>query len=112
MPEYHWGTRNTIYTGLPNVVGWNWHERQQRSRSAETLIYDRISEVNEFYMETDLQKAKAILDKYGVKYIIVGQLERALYPGPGLDKFEKADGSLWKVVYHQGDTTIYQVTGN
>jgi uncharacterized membrane protein len=86
MPEYHWGTRNTIYTGLPNVVGWNWHERQQRSRSAETLIYDRISEVNEFYMETDLQKAKAILDKYGVKYIIVGQLERALYPGPGLDK--------------------------
>ena len=112
MVEYHWGTRNTIYTGLPNVIGWNWHERQQRSRSAENLITDRISEVNEFYLETDPLKAKTILDKYGVEYIIVGQLERALYPGPGLDKFEQADGSLWKEVFHQGDTTIYQVIGS
>jgi uncharacterized membrane protein len=112
MPEYHWGTRNTIYTGLPNVVGWNWHERQQRARSAENLITDRISEVNEFYSEPDPQRAKAILDKYGVEYIIVGQLERALYPGPGLDKFEQEDGTLWKEVFHQGETTIYQVIGN
>jgi YYY domain-containing protein len=109
MVEYHWGTRNTIYTGLPNVIGWNWHERQQRARSVENLITDRISDVNAFYLEPDLQRAKAILDKYGVKYIIIGQLERALYTGPGLDKFEQADGLFWKKVFHQGDTTIYQV---
>jgi YYY domain-containing protein len=109
MVEYHWGTRNTIYTGLPNVIGWNWHERQQRARGPENLITDRITEVNEFYLGTDPERVKAILAKYGIEYIIVGQLERVLYPGAGLDKFEQMDGSLWREVFRVGDTVIYQV---
>jgi YYY domain-containing protein len=112
MVEYHWGTRNTIYTGLPNVVGWNWHERQQRARGPENLITGRITEVNEFYLETDPGRVKAILEKYGIEYIIVGQLERALYPGAGLDKFEQMDGILWQEVFRVGDTVIYQVINN
>jgi YYY domain-containing protein len=109
MVEYHWGTRNTIYTGLPNVIGWNWHQRQQRAITVENLIENRIGEVNEFYFSTDPARVKAFLDKYGVKYIIVGQLERALYPGPGLDKFEQLDGELWREVYRDGETVIYEV---
>jgi uncharacterized membrane protein len=111
MVEYHWGTRNTIYTGLPNVVGWNWHQRQQRAITVENLIENRIAEVNEFYLSTDPLQAKAFLDKYGVKYIIVGQLEHALYPGPGLDKFEQLDDDLWHEVYRDGETVIYEVNG-
>ncbi|MGW8143974.1 MAG: hypothetical protein ACWGN2_06230, partial [Anaerolineales bacterium] len=109
MVEYHWGTRNTIYTGLPNVIGWNWHQRQQRASASEDLIQGRIAEVNEFYLTSDQERAKSILDKFGVEYIIVGQLERALYPGKGLEKFEALDGVLWEEVYRDQDTVIYRV---
>jgi YYY domain-containing protein len=109
MVEYHWGTRYTIYTGLPNVIGWNWHQRQQRASGPEFLVPQRVSEVNEFYLSDDLTTTQQFIEEYDVSYVIVGQLERALYPGPGLDKFEALDGTLWQEVYRDGETVIYQV---
>jgi uncharacterized membrane protein len=109
MVEYHWATRFTIYTGLPNVIGWNWHQRQQRATAAEDLVQGRIGDVNEFYLTTDPERAKDILDHYQVEYVIVGQLEQALYPGDGLDKFTELEGILWKEVFKTGDTVIFQV---
>jgi YYY domain-containing protein len=107
-PEYRWCTRFTIYTGLPGVVGWNWHQRQQRTLMPEQ-VENRISEVDAFYTTQNVQAAQAFLRKYNVKYIVVGQLERAEYAGAGLDKFEKNNGTLWKSVYREGNTVIYQV---
>jgi len=106
--EYKWGTRFTIYTGLPGVVGWSWHQRQQRTLTPQ-LVEERIAEIMTFYTTEDPQAALDFLKKYNVKYIIVGQLERLEYPGPGLDKFEKYNGQLWNSVYRDGDTIIYQV---
>jgi uncharacterized membrane protein len=107
-PEYRWCTRFTIYTGLPGVVGWNWHQRQQRTLTPQ-LVEERVSEIDSFYTTTDVQVAQAFLQEYDVKYIVVGQLERAEYQGPGLDKFVQYNGKLWNSVYHDGDTSIYQV---
>jgi YYY domain-containing protein len=107
-PEYRWCTRFTIYTGLPGVVGWNWHQRQQRTLMPQ-LVEARVNEINAFYTTTDLQAALAFLKKYDVKYIILGQLERAEYKGAGLDKFEAQNGKLWNSVYRDGNTVIYQV---
>jgi YYY domain-containing protein len=109
--EYHWGTRFTIYTGLPNVVGWNWHQRQQRATTSE-VVQARVNEVNNFYITTSIDQAKAFLQKYNVRYIIVGQLEHALYPGPGLTKFEQYNGVLWSAIYKEEDTVIYVVNSN
>ena len=108
-PEYRWCTRFTIYTGLPGVVGWNWHERQQRALIPPNLITDRIDEIGVFYGTQDINTALAFLTKYDVRYIVVGQLEQIYYPGGGLQKFEQYNGTLWKSVYHDEQTTIYEV---
>ena len=106
---YRWGSRFTIYTGLPGVVGWEWHEQQQRALVPGTWISERIAEIDNFYTTVDPQEALDFLKKYNVKYIIVGQLERNHYPGPGLDKFEQQNGILWQEIYRDGNTAIYQV---
>lgn len=111
--EYRWCTRFTIYTGLPGVIGWNWHQRQQRALIAPNLITDRVAEIGHFYTTMDVQKARAFLKKYQVKYIIVGQLERNVYPpsesADGLAKFEQYNGSYWRSVFREAHTVIYEV---
>lgn len=106
---YRWGSRYSIYTGLPGVVGWEWHQQQQRAVVPGSWVSNRIQEIDHFYQTTNLDEAMEFLRKYNVKYIILGQQERGHYPGPGLLKFEQGNGSLWRVVYSDGETVIYQV---
>ena len=107
--EYKWGNRYTIYTGLPGVLGWNWHQRQQRGAIDHNGIADRLVEIPEFYTTEDLAKARQFIEKYDVEYIILGQLEQAYYPGNGLVKFDQYNGLYWNEVYRELDTVIYQV---
>ena len=118
--QYAWLGRFSIYTGLPDVVGWEWHEEQQRVMDGPT-VQARGREVDAFYTTTDLVAARNFLTKYNVQYIIVGQLERAKYapgapggPAPqgapdGLLKFEANNNVLWQAVYRDGQTVIYKV---
>jgi YYY domain-containing protein len=106
--EYRWCSRFTIYTGLPGVLGWNWHQRQQRALMNDQ-VWNRVAEINAFYFTSDPAAAQAFLKKYNVRYIVVGKLERAEYIGEGLLKFDAENGKLWQEVYRDGDTVIYQV---
>ncbi len=118
--QYTWLARFSIYTGLPDVVGWQWHEQQQRVYFS-TQVIQRGLEVDSFYATTEIDSALKFLDKYDVRYIIVGQLERAKYApgapsGPvpleapdGLEKFEQYNGVYWNEVYRDGETVLYEV---
>jgi YYY domain-containing protein len=118
--QYTWLSRYSIYTGLPDVVGWQWHEQQQRVLFSADVI-ERGRNVDAFYATINLAAARDFLLKYNVRYIIVGQLERAKYApgapgGPvlagdpdGLLKFDQYNNVLWNEVYRDGQTIIYEV---
>ncbi|MFN8534252.1 MAG: DUF2298 domain-containing protein [Dehalococcoidia bacterium] len=106
-PFYRWGSRMTVYTGLPAVIGWDWHQKQQRWEYQQQ-VDQRIAEVNAFYGSTDPNAALAFLAKYGVKYVVVGTVERAYYPRNGLAKFDQMNAQL-EPVFKNAVTTIYQV---
>jgi uncharacterized membrane protein len=110
--EYHWGTRITMYTGLPGVVGWNWHQRQQRTVTPHVWVTERVEAVHEFYLTEDLDRTHQFLNQYDVSYIIFGLLEQAKYTGPGLEKFTAQEGIFWDEVFRTGETVIYRVREN
>ena len=107
--QYQWGTRIADYTGLPTVLGWRWHQTQQRMKYADA-VNGRSFAIREMYSTPDTARAMELLRRYEVKYVVVGQLERAYYPAQGLQKFDSmAQGGLAKVAYQNEGTTIYQL---
>ena len=103
LSQYHWGARFAIYTGLPTVIGWPWHQIQQRT-AYSFAIHDRAQDVREIYETVNDKRAVELLRQYRVKYVVVGDLERITYPGDGLAKFE----GLGKKVFENQRTGIYE----
>jgi uncharacterized membrane protein len=109
IPEYRWGNRITIYTGLPGVVGWNWHQRQQRAINPSDWVFKRVEDVNTFYSNTDITVAKELAEKYKINYIIIGQLERIVYSQEGIDKFFLNANGFLELIYSSEDTNLFKV---
>ena len=40
------GSRIAMYTGLPTVVAWDWHQRQQRAVVPDTFVSRRVQDVS------------------------------------------------------------------
>lgn len=108
--EYLWGNRVSVYTGLPAVVGWRWHQVQQRAALPDVMVDWRRDDVRECYDTTDVARAWDILERYGVRYVYVGAYERAYYDPAGLAKFDRmAAQELLQVVYDAQGVRIYEV---
>ncbi len=107
-PQYRWGARYSIYTGLPAVMGWGWHQEQQRMEYRETVV-ERVSHVDEIYTTSNSQRALDLMERYDVKYIIVGQLEEVYYPASGLEKFAHyEEQGLTEVWYENPEVKVYR----
>ncbi|NNJ09920.1 hypothetical protein EKD04_006230 [Chloroflexales bacterium ZM16-3] len=112
LPSYQWAGRIATFTGLPTILGWEWHQVQQRSAvGAGPVIAARQLTVANIYNTPDPQQALYSLHQYGVEYLYVGGVERATYDAAGLAKFPAMVGSGdLAVAFQSGQTTIYRVT--
>jgi uncharacterized membrane protein len=111
------GSRISINTGLPTIIGWERHETQQRYLDG---LEERVGDVRELYATSDPARKLEILREYDVRYVVVGQLER-LYPqiagndcvptdpADGIAVLEGMVGSTLDVAFQSGSTTVYRV---
>ena len=105
-PLYHWTGRISEYTGLPAVIGWDWHQVQQRT-DYSYLVDQRRSDTDRFYTTSSVSFAEQYLLQYNVSYVIVGTEERAHGTDAGLAKFDTMP-ELTRV-FQSGPYAIYRV---
>lgn len=94
--------RISIYTGLPTVLGWPGHEDQWRDHA---LQVPRLEDIETLYTTNDWVATQEIIERYNIRYIIVGNLERTTYQ-MNEEKFNR----FLKPVFQQGNTTVYAVS--
>ena len=109
MDQYRWGGRIANNTGLPTIIGWPWHQTQQRF-DYRGQIEHRASDVRLAYESTDIGTKIEVLRKYNVSYVVLGDLEKLNYAPGGLAMFDDMaeEGKLRKVYENEG-TTIFRV---
>ena len=117
--QYRWFSRISVYTGLPNIIGWSFHQSQQRAATGRratreeqrlaAAIEERLHEGRVIYNTTDVREAVRLLRKYNVRYIYVGRLEQLQYNQRGLAKFEKLVGDELIIAYTNPQVSIYRV---
>ncbi len=99
---YSYYARFSSNTGLPTVMGWANHEGLWRSH--EAAVEQRRQEVSRIYAAPSLAEVEALLRKYRVRYIVVGELERRDFRREALEKF-----AALPVAFSSGQTTVYAV---
>ena len=69
--------RMATYSGLPTVLGWDFHEIQWRGGGE--LVYPRKDDLAVLYCTDDWTKAEEIIEKYQIRYLVVGPVEFTTY---------------------------------
>ena len=104
---YGWEGRYSMFTGNPTIVGWDYHQRQQRPPEAP-LVDQRVKDVQTAYTTTNPETAYRIFRRYGASYFVDGLLERA-YFGDRHEKWASGEGKLWTLVYRNPGVQIYRL---
>jgi uncharacterized membrane protein len=95
-----------VATGLPTVIGWQFHQTQQR-RGYGNEVDERTDAVKRLYADPDPEQALRTLAAYRPDYVVVGTVEHALGTPEALDGLGDLPGL--SVAWHQGDETLYAV---
>lgn len=98
---YSYFARFSSNTGMPTVLGWANHEGLWRGH--DKVVMQRHGEVGRIYNAVSLEEVRFLLDRYGVRYVVVGDLEHESYKPEGLRKFAGLE-----VAFRSGRTVIYR----
>ncbi len=92
--------RISTFTGLPTVMGWTGHELQWGHDPGS-----RREDVEAIYRATDAATARPLLDRYDVRYVVVGPIERTSYGDAGIAKWDE----LGRRVFDRDGTTVWEL---
>jgi len=102
--------RVSTISGKPAVLGWVGHENQWRGKS--DALGTRQEDLYRLYCSRDWEIAQEILNKYNIRYIFIGQLERSTYipgsPACPVGIMENKFDLYLNPVYQQGSVIIYE----
>lgn len=85
--SYRHYTRIAMHTGIPTVLGWEYHVLQ-RGLSYQDLM-ERKTAVREIYTGYDMDTTRDLLQRMGVDLIVVSTAERELYGAGDIEKFDR-----------------------
>ncbi|MCL4531718.1 MAG: hypothetical protein M1582_00750, partial [Actinobacteria bacterium] len=104
--SYSQAGRVSMATGLPDLLGWDFHERQWRGAAVDAETNARKRALESIYRAGP--DARSLLKQYGASYIYVGSLEREAYIKQDAGALDRLS-TLGDIVYRQGPVTIYRV---
>jgi YYY domain-containing protein len=94
--------RVATLSGQSNVIGWPGHESQWRGGAFE--IGTREQDIRQLYQTANWPEALTIIQKYHIRYIYIGSLEKSTYRVS-----ESKFSSNLPVAYNNSTVTIYEV---
>ncbi|MCC6803065.1 MAG: hypothetical protein IT319_09285 [Anaerolineae bacterium] len=104
--SYDWpaGVVST-YTGIPTLFNWPGHEGQWRGSTYNEVVGTREADINRLYTDPTWTTARAVIEQYGIDYIVFGAKERSLYRNSEEEKFL----DNLEIACEAGSTRIYKV---
>lgn len=93
--------RISTFSGRPTVMGWAGHEVQWQHDPGQ-----RSADIQALYQTTDVEQARALIDRYGIEYVVVGPIEQTTYGDAGTPKWDQ----LGERVFSQDGTTVWKLT--
>lgn len=107
-PSYQDYTRVSMNTGLPTVLGWDYHVHQRAHRWPD--IRRRKADLEKLYTSASKDIAKGVLQRYNVALVYVGGVERRVYAGGNIANFKDWTDLLTPVYSNRG-VDVFAVNG-
>jgi YYY domain-containing protein len=92
--------RVSTFSGRPTVMGWAGHEVQWQHDPGS-----RGTDIGTLYTTTDIEQARTLIGRYGIRYVVAGPIEQTTYGDAGLAKWD----TLGERVFSRDGTTIWEL---